>query len=100
AATAASNHQPLSRLLFGLGIRHVGQTAAQLLARHFGTMDALRKATADDILALRGIGETIAVAVVAFFEDRSASTLVDKLAAAGVTTTEPMAGLAGGPFQG
>ena len=44
-AIAASKAQPLSRLLFGLGIRHVGQTAAQLLARHFGSMDALRRAT-------------------------------------------------------
>jgi DNA ligase (NAD+) len=100
AAIEASKQQPLSRLLFGLGIRHVGQTAAQLLARHFGSMDALRRASADDILALRGIGETIAVAVVAYFEDRSARTLVDKLAAAGLTLTEPVAVAAGGAFKG
>ena len=99
-AIVASKAQPLSRLLFGLGIRHVGQTAAQLLARHFGSMDALRRATADDILALRGIGETIAVAVVAYFEDRSAKALVDKLAAAGLTFTEPVAVAAGGAFKG
>jgi DNA ligase (NAD+) len=99
-AIAASKAQPLSRLLFGLGIRHVGQTAAQLLARHFGTMDALRRATADDILALRGIGETIAVAVVAYFEDPSARALVDKLGAAGLNFTEPVAVAAGGAFKG
>src|SRR5512132_3212974 len=99
-AIVASKAQPLSRLLFGLGIRHVGQTAAQLLARHFGSMDALRAATADDILALRGIGETIAVAVVAYFEDRSAKALVDKLAKAGLTLTEPVAVAAGGAFKG
>src|SRR3954470_11190242 len=84
-AIVASRAQPLSRLLFGLGIRHVGQTAAQLLARHFGTMDALRRASADDILALRGIGDTIAVAVVAYFEDASSIALVDKLERAGLT---------------
>ena len=99
-AIAASKAQPLSRLLFGLGIRHVGQTAAQLLARHFGSMKALRRATADDILALRGIGEIIAVAVVAYFEDASSNALVDKLQRAGLTMTEPVSVAAGGAFKG
>jgi DNA ligase (NAD+) len=99
-AIEASKRQPLSRLLFGLGIRHVGQTAAQLLARHFGTMDALAAATADDVLAIRGIGEGIAVAVVAFFHDPSARDLVRKLAAAGVTMAEPRSVSAGGALKG
>ncbi|MEP6732237.1 MAG: NAD-dependent DNA ligase LigA [bacterium] len=99
-AIIASKQQPLSRLLFGLGIRHVGQTAAQLLARHFGTMDALRKATVEDILALRGMGEIIALAVVAYFGDASAATLVTKLAAHGLTMSEPVAVAAGGAFKG
>ena len=99
-AIATSKAQPLSRLLFGLGIRHVGQTAAQLLARHFGTMDALAIASADEILALRGIGETIAHAVVAWFHDPSAMALVQKLARAGVTMSEPVAVAAGGAFLG
>jgi len=99
-AIAASKAQPLSRLLFGLGVRHVGQTAAQLLARHFGSMKALRRATADDILALRGIGEIIAVAVVAYFEDASSNALVDKLQRAGLTMTEPVSVAAGGAFKG
>ncbi|HEY2065146.1 MAG TPA: NAD-dependent DNA ligase LigA [Gemmatimonadaceae bacterium] len=99
-AIAASKAQPLSRLLFGLGIRHVGQTAAQLLARHFGSMRTLASASADDILALRGVGETIALAVVAYFQDPSARALVHKLEAAGVTMTEPRPVAAGGAFQG
>jgi DNA ligase (NAD+) len=99
-AIAASKAQPLSRLLFGLGIRHVGQTAAQLLARHFGSMAALRRATAEDILALRGIGEIIAVAVVAYFQDASSIALVDKLQRAGLTMTEPISVAAGGAFKG
>jgi DNA ligase (NAD+) len=99
-AIEASKQQPLSRLLFGLGIRHVGQTAAQLLARHFGTMDELADATADDILAIRGIGEGIAHAVVAFFGDSSARDLVRKLAARGLTMAEPRSVSAGGAFKG
>jgi len=99
-AISASKAQPLSRLLFGLGIRHVGQTAAQLLARHFGAMDALSRATVEDILALRGIGETIAQAVVAYFHDPSVVALVAKLAAAGLTMSEPVAVAAGGAFKG
>jgi DNA ligase (NAD+) len=99
-AIEASKQQPLSRILFGLGIRHVGQTAAQLLARHFGTMDVLRRATADDILAVRGIGETIAVAVVAYFQDASAKALVAKLAKRGLTMAEPRSVSAGGALKG
>jgi DNA ligase (NAD+) len=99
-AITASKQQPLSRVLFGLGIRHVGQTAAQLLARHFGNMEVLSKATAEDILALRGIGETIAVALVAFFHDPSAATLVTKLAAHGLTLSEPVSVAVGGAFKG
>ena len=99
-AIVASKAQPLSRLLFGLGVRHVGQTAAQLLARHFGSMAALRRATVEDILALRGIGETIAVALVAYFNDASSNALVDKLERAGLTMSEPVAVAVGGALKG
>ncbi len=94
AAIAASRAQPLSRLLFALGIRHVGAGAAELLARHFGTLDALRRAALRDggpeeIVAVRGIGGTIADAVAAYFRDPAAAALLDKLRAAGVNETEP-----------
>jgi DNA ligase (NAD+) len=99
-AIAASKAQPLSRVLFGLGVRHVGQTAAQLLARHFGSITSLERATVDDILALRGIGETIAHAVVAYFNDHSAKELLRKLERAGLTLTEPTTVTAKGVFRG
>ena len=100
-AIAASKAQPLSRLLFGLGIRHVGQTAAQLLARHFGSMDALRRASADDILAAaRHRRDDRASPSSRTSRIRSAKALVDKLAAAGLTLTEPLAVAAGGAFKG
>src|SRR2546426_8198497 len=53
AAIQASKQQPLSTLLFALGIRHVGVQGARLLARHFGTMKALAKASADEINKIR-----------------------------------------------
>jgi DNA ligase (NAD+) len=87
-------------LLFGLGIRHVGATAAELLARHFGDLPAISEASVDDILAIRGIGETIAIAVTAFFADASARKLVKKLAAADVNFTEPKQIVAGGALKG
>jgi DNA ligase (NAD+) len=99
-AIAASKAQPLSRLLFGLGIRHVGQTAAQLLARHFVTMQSLANASVEDVLGLRGIGETIALAVVAYFQDPSAAALVGKLIDLGLNMTEPVAETSGEAFKG
>ena len=99
-AIAAAKAQPLSRLLFGLGIRHVGQTAGQLLARHFGTLDAIASAPEAEIVALRGIGDIIAKAVFAYFHDESVQPLLAKLRAHGVTLSEPIAVARGGAFQG
>jgi DNA ligase (NAD+) len=100
SAIDASRTQPLSRLLHALGIRHVGSIAAQLLAQHFGTLDAIMAATADDILNVRGIGATIANGVVAYFSDPAGRALVEKLRSHGVNFTEPRAVVAGGPLSG
>jgi len=100
AAIEASKTQPLSRLLNALGIRHVGSIAAQLLAQHFGTLDALVSASADDILSVRGIGATIANGVVAYFSDPAGRALVEKLRSHGVNFREPRAVVAGGPLSG
>jgi len=100
AAIEASKSQPLQRLLNALGIRHVGSIAAQLLAQHFGTLDAILSASADDILNLRGIGSTIAEGVVAYFSDPAGRALVEKLRSHGLNFTEPRAVVAGGPLSG
>ena len=100
AAIEASKTQPLSRLLNALGIRHVGSIAAQLLAQHFGTLDALVSASADDILSVRGIGATIANGVVAYFSDPAGRALVEKLRSHAVNFKEPRAVVAGGPLSG
>lgn len=88
-AIAASRQRPLSRLVFALGIPNVGAQGAQLLARHFGTMSRLWSATEAEIGALRGVGPTIASAVVAFFGESRNYQLVTRLAERGVNMAEP-----------
>ena len=100
AAIAASGRQPLSRLLNALGIRHVGAESAKLLARSFGTMDALARTTVEEFEALHGVGRTIGDSVHAWFADRNASALVARLAAAGVRMDEPRAVATDGVFKG
>jgi len=85
---AASKDQPLSALLFALGIRHVGQQGAKLLARHFGTMEALASASAEEVGEVRGIGPAIGEAVVGFFKDTRNKDLLKSLAKSGVTLKE------------
>jgi len=88
-AIAASKAQPLSRLLFALGIDHVGEIAAKQLARHFGTMDQLAAATEDDVLAIHGMGEAIAKSVTAWFRNAAARRLIEKLRRRGLNFEEP-----------
>ncbi len=100
AAIAAARTRPLSVLLFGLGIRHVGKTVAQLLARRFGTMAALSAASEAEIEAVPGVGPTIAQAVAEFFTTGANRELVARLTAAGVTLTEPNAVKSDGTLAG
>ncbi len=88
-AIEASKAQPLSKLLFALGIRHVGSEGAKLLAGRFRTMDALMAAGAAEIAAIDGIGPTIAAAVAAFFAESHNRALIERLRSHGVTLTEP-----------
>ena len=87
-AIAASQQQPLSALLFALGVRHVGAQGAKLLARHFGTMKALESASAAEIGEVRGIGAAIAEAVAGFFTDARNKTLLKRLKDLGLTLQE------------
>jgi DNA ligase (NAD+) len=99
-AIAASKARPLSTLLFALGIRHVGAQGAKLLARHFGSMRALARASADEINAIRGIGPAIAAAVAGVFAEPRNRKLVERLERLGVNMTEPAAEDAKGPLAG
>src|SRR2546425_8172925 len=88
----ASKQQPLSILLYALGIRHVGAQGAKLLARHFGTMKALRNASVEEISRIRGVGDAIAEAVVGFYDEAKNRRLLDRLEKLGLNFKEPTAG--------
>ena len=74
----------LDKLLFGFGIRNIGDKAAALLAEHFGTLQAIREATAEQISEIDGFGGVMAQSVVEFFAKEGTTDLVHRLADAGV----------------
>jgi DNA ligase (NAD+) len=78
---------PLDRVLFGLGIRFVGERTAQLLADAFGSMDALLAATPEELERVQEVGPRVAAAVHEFFAEERNRKLVERLRAAGLTFT-------------
>jgi len=90
------------RLIYGLGIRHVGERAAQVLARRFGGLDALAAASLDQLQETEEIGPVLAASVREWLDDAANRRLVDRLAAAGVRTSGPAApaGPVDGPLAG
>ncbi|HTH63328.1 MAG TPA: NAD-dependent DNA ligase LigA [Gemmatimonadales bacterium] len=95
-----SKQQPLSTLLYALGIRHVGGQSARLLARRFGAMARLAKAGAEDIGEIRGVGPEIAEAVAEFFATPANRKLIERLTKLGLTLEEPVAAAGSGPLAG
>ncbi len=87
AAVAASRDNDLYRVVYGLGIRHIGEKAAKLLAAHFGTMEAIMTATTEEIAAIDGFGAVMAESVAAFFALEPSRALVARLATNGVNMT-------------
>ena len=100
AAITEAKTRPLSRLVYALGIRHVGVTTAQLLARHFGTIDALANASIEETAEIHGIGEVVAEAVAEYFADPIACDLVERLRGLGVRMDEPRPAASGGALRG
>jgi DNA ligase (NAD+) len=86
AAIEESKERPLWRLIVGLGIRYVGEVAAQLLAERFGSLEALAAARPEEIMAIRGLGPAVAESVVQFFSLPANQALVRKLREVGVRT--------------
>ena len=95
-----SKTRGLARLLYGLGVRHVGENAAQLLARAFGSMERLLAAEAAELAAVHGIGETTAEALAHYLAEPRNRETVEKLHLAGVQMTEEAAAPAEGVFGG
>ena len=83
-AIEESKQQSLERLLFGLGIRHVGAKAAQLVAQKFGTMERIMTATLEEFSSIEGIGIMISQSLVNFFAEEGSHQLIQRLQDAGV----------------
>lgn len=100
-AIEASKSNSLARLIFALGIRHVGERAARILAGRYKSMEALMTAREDDLVAIPEIGPKIAAAIVDFFAGKENRQVLEKLVQAGVNTRDAGAGTGGGgPLSG
>lgn len=100
-AVQASKKNSLSRLIFALGIRHVGERASKILAAHYGSLEALMGAGEDELMVIPEIGPKIAASIVAFFTAAQNRRVIDKLVRAGVNTRAERSGGAGaGPLAG
>lgn len=85
-AAEKSKGNDLSKLIFALGIRHIGQKAGALLSEHFGSIDALMNATKEDISSIDGFGDIMAQSVIEYFSQSANRTLVENLKKSGVNT--------------
>ena len=94
AQLEASKHRPLARLLFGLGIRHVGASVAEALAGTFGSIEALRGATEEELCEVEGVGPTMAAAISEFFRTPQNLEVLERLRQAGVSVADeiPLSG--------
>jgi DNA ligase (NAD+) len=99
-AIQKSKKQPLSRLLYALGIRHVGEKAAFILAKKFKTLNNLMKAKLSDLVAIYEIGEVMAESIVEFFKSSSTKQLINKLKDSGLNTKEEVSEIKRSPLTG
>jgi DNA ligase (NAD+) len=87
-AINGSKQRPLSRLIFALGIRHVGDETAEILANYFGSIDRLANASREELVSVAAIGPKIADSIVAFFSEGKNRQILEQLEAAGVRMAE------------
>ncbi|MGH3679389.1 MAG: NAD-dependent DNA ligase LigA [Natronosporangium sp.] len=97
---AAAKQRPLWRVLVALSVRHVGPTAAQALAAHFGSVEAIGSAEVEQLAAVDGVGPTIAESLVEWFGVDWHRAVVEKWRAAGVRMAEERAQAGPGPLDG
>ncbi|MBU3937187.1 MAG: NAD-dependent DNA ligase LigA, partial [Proteobacteria bacterium] len=100
-AIQGSRNPTLAKFLAALGIRHVGEVTAQLLARHFTSLDRLVPAGEADFLQIEGIGAQMATSLVDYFQDPAVLEMLDRLKALGISIQEEKQGAeAGGGLAG
>jgi DNA ligase (NAD+) len=99
SAIQAAKERPLDRLVYALGIRHVGSNAARLLADAMGSIDCIAQAPVEELSAISGVGEVIGRSVREFFDRPTTQALLEKLRAAGVRISEARA-VGSGPLRG
>ena len=95
-----SKHIPLSRFIYALGIKHVGEQTAFDLARHFGSFDKLRNATLEQLNAIENIGDIVANSIYDFFQDKQNQKFVDRLLQKGVRIKNEESRIKGGKLKG
>jgi len=81
---AVSKNQPFGKVLFALGIRNIGENTAQLLARHFGTIEKLEAATSEQLLDINGVGETLVLSLQDFFAQPKNQEIIARLKGSGL----------------
>jgi DNA ligase (NAD+) len=95
-AIERSKAQPLWRLLFGIGILHVGVSAARALADHFANLNEMMAASPEELQRIPDVGEVVGTSIAQFFAEPSNRSMIEKLRAAGLRlTSEPKAPVAG-----
>lgn len=92
----SSKSRPLSRLLNGLSIRHIGSNGSAVLARHFGSMQAIRSASLEELSRVNEVGDITAASVYDFLQSDYGKTTVEDLIALGLTMEEPRAAIPAG----
>lgn len=101
AAIAASKERPLARMIFALGILHVGSETAETLARRFGSVQRLSQASEEELVAVPMIGPVVAASIVGYFQDEENRRTLDRMRDAGVLLDrEPEGGVADLPLAG
>lgn len=99
AAIENSKSRDLSRLLYALGIRQLGQRTAKTIAAHFGTLESVMLASADELETIEDIGKVTAESIISWFMSDQSQHLISKLIEAGVNT-KSFSGKSGGKFDG
>jgi DNA ligase (NAD+) len=96
-AVAAAKKPTLARFIYGLGIRHIGSKTASDLAKHFASLEKIKNATEDELLAVDGVGKIVAQSLLAWFADEDNLKLLEKFHSVGV---EPYAEKIGAKLAG